>query len=85
MIGHDYLTLFTCTPYAVNTHRLLVRGERIAFTPEVAEAAAASAQSSVWTLEPWMRWLIAGAAAGLVILLAILVRERRRARQARRR
>ena len=25
----DYLTLFTCTPYAVNTHRLLVRGKRI--------------------------------------------------------
>lgn len=27
--GRDYLTLFTCTPYAVNTHRLLVRGERV--------------------------------------------------------
>lgn len=25
----DYVTLFTCTPYGVNTHRLLVRGERI--------------------------------------------------------
>lgn len=24
----DYLTLITCTPYAVNTHRLLVRGVR---------------------------------------------------------
>lgn len=27
--GEDYITLITCTPYAVNTHRLLVRGERI--------------------------------------------------------
>ncbi len=27
--GKDYVTLVTCTPYAVNTHRLLVRGERI--------------------------------------------------------
>ena len=27
--GKDYLTLVTCTPYMVNTHRLLVRGERI--------------------------------------------------------
>ena len=26
--GHDYVTLITCTPYGVNTHRLLVRGER---------------------------------------------------------
>ena len=28
--GKDYVTLVTCTPYAVNTHRLLVRGKRIA-------------------------------------------------------
>ncbi len=27
--GEDYITLITCTPYAVNTHRLLVRGTRI--------------------------------------------------------
>lgn len=27
--GEDYLTLVTCTPYGVNTHRLLVRGHRI--------------------------------------------------------
>lgn len=27
--GEDYITLITCTPYAVNTHRLLVRGKRI--------------------------------------------------------
>ena len=26
--GEDYVTLITCTPYAVNTHRLLVRGHR---------------------------------------------------------
>ena len=27
--GEDYVTLMTCTPYAVNTHRLLVRGVRV--------------------------------------------------------
>ena len=27
--GKDYVTLVTCTPYGVNSHRLLVRGERI--------------------------------------------------------
>lgn len=26
--GHDYTTLYTCTPYGINSHRLLVRGER---------------------------------------------------------
>ena len=37
--GGDYVTLMTCTPYAVNTHRLLVRGVRVeeaAPTPEPA-------------------------------------------------
>jgi sortase A len=28
--GEDYCTLVTCTPYGINTHRLLVRGHRIA-------------------------------------------------------
>ena len=28
--GKDYCTLVTCTPYGINTHRLLVRGHRIA-------------------------------------------------------
>lgn len=27
--GKDYVTLYTCTPYGINTHRLLVRGERV--------------------------------------------------------
>lgn len=27
--GEDYVTLLTCTPYGINTHRLLVRGKRI--------------------------------------------------------
>ena len=28
--GEDYCTLITCTPYGINTHRMLVRGTRIA-------------------------------------------------------
>jgi sortase A len=28
--GKDYCTLVTCTPYGINTHRLLVRGHRVA-------------------------------------------------------
>ena len=29
--GKDYVTLITCTPYGVNSHRLLVRGERTVY------------------------------------------------------
>lgn len=32
--GEDYCTLLTCTPYAVNSHRLLVRGHRVPYTEE---------------------------------------------------
>ncbi len=84
VVGHDYLTLFTCTPYSVNTHRLLVRGERVPYTPEVAEVAEQAAERPVFVMEPWMWWLIAGAAVGLLALLVIVVRERRRAAARRR-
>ena len=33
--GKDYITLLTCYPYGINSHRLLVRGERSAFNGEV--------------------------------------------------
>lgn len=35
--GKDFCTLVTCTPYGINTHRLLVRGHRIANAEEVKE------------------------------------------------
>mgnify|MGYP002559349581 CR=1 FL=1 len=35
--GKDYVTLVTCTPYGINTHRLLVRGHRTAYIPKVEE------------------------------------------------
>lgn len=33
--GKDYVTLLTCTPYAINTHRLLVRGHRVPYTKKM--------------------------------------------------
>ncbi|WP_368251896.1 class C sortase [Enterococcus sp. 2201sp1_2201st1_B8_2201SCRN_220225] len=33
--GQDLITLMTCTPYMINTHRLLVRGHRIPYVPEM--------------------------------------------------
>lgn len=32
--GEDYVTLLTCTPYMINTHRILLRGTRIPYVPE---------------------------------------------------
>ncbi|MGJ3509917.1 class C sortase [Enemella sp. A6] len=35
--GHDYATLLTCTPYMINSHRLLVRGHRVEYVAAVEE------------------------------------------------
>ena len=42
--GQDHCTLVTCTPYGINTHRLLVRGKRIE-TPEAASSARITADA----------------------------------------
>ncbi len=46
----DLVTLVTCTPFGVNTHRLLVRGHRVPYVPEQeAPAAAEKPVASSWT------------------------------------
>ena len=47
--GKDLVTLVTCTPFGINTHRLLVRGHRVPYTPEQASAAAEKPVASSWT------------------------------------
>ena len=48
--GKDFVTLVTCTPFGVNTHRLLVRGHRVPYVPEQeAEAAEMQKAASSWT------------------------------------
>ena len=43
--GEDLVTLITCTPYGINTHRLCVEGYRIPYTEEVKEEAQSQADS----------------------------------------
>ena len=43
--GQDLLTLLTCTPYAVNSHRLLVRAHRVPYVPEEDHGARAAGLS----------------------------------------
>lgn len=43
--GEDHVTLLTCTPYSVNTHRLLVRGKRVAYDDSKYITTGASAAS----------------------------------------
>ena len=59
--GKDYVTLVTCTPFGVNTHRLLVRGHRIPYTPEQATTATAEKPAA----SSWMRHYLTGLGIGL--------------------
>lgn len=62
--GQDWLSLMTCTPYGINTHRLLVRGHRVEDVQTAAASAAVdTAEGSRWMRE--YRWVLGG-----VILLA---------------
>lgn len=78
--GKDYVTLVTCTPFGVNTHRLLVRGHRIPYTPEQATAAAMEKPvTSSWT-QHYLTGLGVGLGAVAVIGGAyFLVRRKRHA------
>ena len=64
--GQDYVTLYTCTPYGVNTHRLLVRGHRIE-TPENVNLG--NGAVDIIRTQSGMTVLITLAVVGLLILL----------------
>lgn len=66
--GKDYLTLLTCTPYMVNSHRLLVRGERIDYTAAIEED-----KLSVNAIGNTYRYLFYGAAVLLVVAVGSYV------------
>ena len=65
--GKDLVTLVTCTPFGVNTHRLLVRGHRVPYTPEQEVSAAEEKPvASSWT-QHYLTGLGIGLGAATVI------------------
>ena len=67
--GQDYVTLFTCTPYGVNSHRLLVRGIRVPYNgeEEVAENVSDSMLKAVQNY--YMLYLILGLAITIFVIV----------------
>ena len=78
--GKDLVTLVTCTPFGINTHRLLVRGHRVPYTPaQEAEDAAEKPAASSWT-QHYLTGLGIGLGAVAVVSGAyFLVRRKRHA------
>ena len=59
--GKDLVTLVTCTPFGVNTHRLLVRGHRVPYVPEQEATATVDKPAA----SSWMRHYLTGLGIGL--------------------
>ena len=82
--GRDLVTLITCTPYGVNSHRLLVTGERVPMEPTAAAAEEAKALPA--PMQTWMKAIIVAVVIILAVVVGILVRlwwtRRRRSRGA---
>lgn len=68
--GDDYVTLVTCTPYAVNTHRLLVRGIRTKYVEEEVTKNDETIPQKLAVVDP--KRVLAGGAAALVILILLI-------------
>ena len=73
--GMDYCTLFTCTPYGINTHRLLVRGRRI---ENIEEKPVIFVPADMMQIDPIIVTPIIAAPILLVLLIILLVRHRKR-------
>lgn len=71
--GGDYCTLFTCTPYGINTHRLLVRGVRI---ETIEEKPIIYVSNEAFRIEPLLVTLAVAAPMLFVLLIHLLVKYR---------
>lgn len=72
--GKDYCTLMTCTPYGINTHRLLVRGHRIENAEEAREI---RVTADAMQVDPFLVAPVVGVLLLLIILLASHCRRKR--------
>ena len=72
----DYMTLVTCTPYSINTHRLLVRGKRVHYDPdENVEIGAVSGGEGFLFFFGYRLsyWTIGGIIVGFLFFVVIVV------------
>lgn len=71
---HDYCTLITCTPYGVNSHRMLVRGHRVEYTE--ATEAIIRVEADAVKLEPMLIAPVIAAPILILLLIRLLLTTR---------
>lgn len=80
----DYITLVTCTPYGINSHRLLVRGTRIPYTEEVEEEIKKEEKEKVGSTwrDEYFKALAVGlgglAILGIIFIIVVLIKKKGR-------
>ena len=74
--GQDYVTLFTCTPYGVNSHRLLVRGHRVPYDGELESTPVESMVQAIQNY--YMLYLLSGLGLTILVILIMYRRMQRR-------
>ena len=78
--GKDLATLLTCTPYGVNSHRLLVRGHRVDYVEEeVMKEDVPLIETSLHT--NYLLWVVVGLAITAVFIIVLSVVDKRRRRK----
>ncbi len=75
--GKDLVTLVTCTPYGINSHRLLVRGHRIENTPETMQA---RVTANAIPIDPLLTAAIAAVPMALVAITLLIIGSHTRSR-----
>ena len=75
--GEDLVTLLTCTPYGVNTQRLLVRGHRVPYVPEeVADEASHSMFGNSFHTN-YILWVAVGLVLTGAFIAVLVIRDRK--------
>lgn len=75
--GEDLVTLLTCTPYGVNSHRLLVRGYRAPYVPEEVHKENTSSLMGVSMHTNYLFWVIFGILITGIFIVILYIRERK--------
>ncbi|EQB22971.1 sortase C family protein SrtC.4 [Streptococcus equi subsp. zooepidemicus SzS31A1] len=70
--GQDYVTLLTCTPYMINSHRLLVRGHRVPYEKKVEQK-----DIQIYQRRQYLIYIISAILVCIVMLVLLWCKRRR--------
>ena len=78
--GEDHVTLVTCTPYGINTHRLLVRGTRTKYNPDIQKET--STEIIKRTVNPQLLITVVCSVVFMALFVIILIKTKKRRKKA---